>query len=79
MLINEAGHLELVEANLHDLGYRATPVLPELGGKVCEKTPRSDLHRSRLDPCSSPPEIVVAPRHLATSSLLLWGLERENN
>jgi hypothetical protein len=30
ILISEAGHLELVEANLHDLGYRATPVVPEL-------------------------------------------------
>jgi hypothetical protein len=32
-LISEAGQLELVEANLHDLGYLATPVVPELGGK----------------------------------------------
>jgi hypothetical protein len=65
------------------LGYRATPVVPELGGKACEKTPRSSRRRSRLDPCSSPPEVVVAPpdapRHLAESSLLLRGLGRENN
>jgi hypothetical protein len=78
MLISEAGQLELVEANLHDLGYRATPVVPELRGKACETLPRSDLRWSRLDPCSSPPEIVVAhpdaPRHLAESSLLLGGL-----
>jgi hypothetical protein len=81
--ISEAGQLELVEANLHDLGYRATPVVPELGGKACEKPSRSDLRRPRLDPCTSPPEIVVAPpdaaRHLAESSLLLRGLGRENN
>jgi hypothetical protein len=38
MLISEAGERELVEANVHDLGYCATPVLPELGGKACEKT-----------------------------------------
>jgi hypothetical protein len=31
MLISEAGQLELVEANVLDLGYRATPVVPELG------------------------------------------------
>jgi hypothetical protein len=31
MLITEAGHLELVEANVPDLGYCATPVAPELG------------------------------------------------
>jgi hypothetical protein len=82
-MISEAGQLELVEANVPDLGYRATPVVSELGGKACEKPPRSDLRRSRLDPCSSPPEIVVAPpgalRHLAESSLLLRGLGRENN
>jgi hypothetical protein len=82
-MISEAGQLELVEANARNLGYRATPILPELGGKACEKTPRSDLRRSRLDPFSSPPEVVVAPpnelRHLAESSLLLRGLRRENN
>jgi hypothetical protein len=61
MMISEARQRELVEANVPDLGYRATPVVPELGGKACEKNPRSDLHRSRLDPCSSPPEVVVAP------------------
>jgi hypothetical protein len=33
MLISEVGQLELVEANLPNLGYRATPVVPELGGK----------------------------------------------
>jgi hypothetical protein len=83
MLISEAGQLELVEANVPYLGYRATPVVPELGGKACEKTPRSNLRRSRSDPCSSPPEIVGAPpdaaRDLAESSLLLRGLGRENN
>jgi hypothetical protein len=77
MLISEAGQVEMVEENLHDLGYRATPVVPELGGKACEKPPRSDFCRSRFDPCSSPPEIVVAPpdapRHLAEPSLLLRG------
>jgi hypothetical protein len=31
-LTSEAGHVELVEANLHDLGSCATPVVPELGG-----------------------------------------------
>jgi hypothetical protein len=75
MVGSEAGQLELVEVNLPNLGYRATPVVPELGGKACEKPPRSDPRRSRLDPCSSPPEIVVAPpiapRHLAESPLLL--------
>jgi hypothetical protein len=36
MLISEVvGQRELVEANVPDLGYRATPVLPELGGKAC--------------------------------------------
>jgi hypothetical protein len=83
MLISEVGQLDLVDAHLPDLGYRATPVVPELGGKACEKPPRSDLGRSRLDPCLSPPEIVVAPpdapRHLAESTLLLLGLGRENN
>jgi hypothetical protein len=83
MLISEAGQRELFEANVSDLGYLATPVVPELGGKACEKPPRSDRRRSRLDPCSSPPEVVVAPpdalRHLAESSLLLRGLERVNN
>jgi hypothetical protein len=83
MLISEAGQLEMVEANLPDLGYRATPIVPELGGKACEKPPRSDLSRSRLDPCSSPPEVVVAPpdalRHLAESSLLFRGLGIEYN
>jgi hypothetical protein len=38
MLISEASQRELVEANVHDLGYRATPVLPELGEKASEKT-----------------------------------------
>jgi hypothetical protein len=61
MRISEADQRELVKANKHYLGYRATPVVPELGGKACEKTPRPDLRRSRLDPCSSPPEVVVAP------------------
>jgi hypothetical protein len=83
MLITEIGQRELVEANVHDLGFRATPVLPELGGKACENPPRSDLCRSRLDPCSSPPEVVVAPpdalRHLVESPLLLRGLGRVNN
>jgi hypothetical protein len=37
MLISEVGQLELVEANVLDLGYRATPVVPELGGKACGK------------------------------------------
>jgi hypothetical protein len=32
-LISKAAQLELVEANLHDLGSCATPVVPELGGK----------------------------------------------
>jgi hypothetical protein len=83
MQMSEADQLEQVEANVHDLGYRATPVAAELGGKACEKTPRSDLRRSRLDPCSSPPEVVGAPpyalRHLAESSLLLRGLGRGNS
>ena len=35
-MISEACQLELVEANVPDLGYRATPVVPELGGKACE-------------------------------------------
>jgi hypothetical protein len=83
MLISEAGKLELVEANMPHLGYRATPVVPELGRKACEKTPSSDLRRSRLDPCSSPPEVVVTPpdalRHLPEFSLLLRGLGRQNS
>jgi hypothetical protein len=48
MLISKAGQRELVEANVPNLGYRATPVLPKLGGKACEKPPRTDLRRSRL-------------------------------
>jgi hypothetical protein len=80
MLIIEVGQLELVEANVLDLGYRATPVVPEIGGKACEKPPRSDLRWSRLDPCSTPPEVFAAPpdaaRHLAESSVLLRGLRR---
>jgi hypothetical protein len=83
MLISEDGQLELVEANVLDPGYRATPVVPELGERHVKNPPRSDLRRSRLDPRSSPPEAVVAPpdalRHLAKSSLLLRGLGRENN
>jgi hypothetical protein len=83
MVISEAGQRELVEANVRDLGYRATPVVPELGGKACEKPPRSVLPRSRLDPCSSSPEVVGAPpdalRHVTESSLLLRGLGRVNN
>jgi hypothetical protein len=83
MFITEAGQLEQVEANLHDLGSYATPVVPELGGKACEKPPRLGRRQSRLDPCSSPPEVVVAPpdaaRHLAESSLLLRGLGRKIN
>jgi hypothetical protein len=63
-----------------DLKYRATPVLPEIEKKACEKPPRTDLRRSRFDPCSSPPEVVVAPPdtlcHLAESSLLLRGLKK---
>jgi hypothetical protein len=82
MLISEAGQRKLVEANVPHLGYRATPVVPELGKKPCEKPPRSVLRRSRLDPCSSSPEGVGAPtdalRHLAESSLLLRGLGRVN-
>jgi hypothetical protein len=38
MLIIEAGQRELVEANVHDLGHRATPVLPELGKRQVKKT-----------------------------------------
>jgi hypothetical protein len=83
MLISKDVQHELVESNLPDLGYRATPVVPELGGKACENPPRSDLRRSRFDPCSFPPEIVVAPpdapRHLAESALLIQGLRRENS
>jgi hypothetical protein len=33
MLINEACQLELIEANVPNLGYRATPVVLELRGK----------------------------------------------
>jgi hypothetical protein len=83
MLISEACPLELVEANVLDLGYRATPVAPGLGGKACEEPPHSDLRRSRLDLCSSIPEVVGAPpyalHHTAESSLLLRGLGREDN
>jgi hypothetical protein len=32
-LISEANQLELVEANMPDLGSCATPVVPELGGE----------------------------------------------
>jgi hypothetical protein len=32
-MISEAGQLELVEANLPDLGSCAAPVVSELGGK----------------------------------------------
>jgi hypothetical protein len=32
-MISKAVQLELVEANLPDLGSRATPVVPELWGK----------------------------------------------
>jgi hypothetical protein len=83
MLISEDGKCELVEANVPDLGHRATPALPERGKKACEKPPRSDRRRSRLEPCSTPPEVLVAPpdaaRHLAESSLLLRGLGRVND
>jgi hypothetical protein len=32
-MMSEAGQLELVEANLLDLGSCTTPVVPEVGGK----------------------------------------------
>ena len=83
LLISNAFRLELVEASLPDLGSCATPVVPELGGKADEKPPS---HRSSSVPPRSvvnPPEVLAAPsdaaRHLAESSLLLWGLRRENN
>jgi hypothetical protein len=80
---DDAGHLELVEADLPNLCSCATPVLPELGGKAGEKPPRSGHRWSRLDTCTSPSEVIVVPpvvaRHLAESPLLLRGLGRENN
>jgi hypothetical protein len=83
MRIREIGQRELVEANVPHLGSCATPIVPELGEKAGETRPRTDRRRSRLDPCSTPPEVLNAPpdaaRHLAESSLLLWGLRRENN
>jgi hypothetical protein len=36
-MASEDGHRELVEANVPDLGYRATPVLSELGEKAYVK------------------------------------------
>jgi hypothetical protein len=61
----------LVESDVRDLCFCATPVVPELGGgEGCEKPPRSGRRRSLLDPCTSPSEILVAPpvaaRHLAS-------------
>jgi hypothetical protein len=81
MLISEACQLELVEANVPDLGYRATPVELELGGNACEEPPRSDFRRSCLDPCSSPPEVVGAPpdalRHLPSLPSSFGGWEEK--
>jgi hypothetical protein len=54
MLISEAGHLELVEANVHDLGYHATPVVPELGERHVE----NPLARFFVGPVS----ILALPR-----------------
>ena len=52
--ISKAGQLELVESNMPDLGSRATPVVPEVGGKAGGKPPSrtssSDSSRSLLDP-----------------------------
>jgi hypothetical protein len=82
MLISEASQRELVEANVPDLVYRAISGLAGARGKGMWKSPRLDLRRSRLDPCSSPPEVVVAPpdalRNLVESPLLLRGLGRVN-
>jgi hypothetical protein len=51
------------------------------GERQVENPPRIGRLRSRLDPCSTPPEVLAAPpgaaRHLAESSLLLRGLRRE--
>jgi hypothetical protein len=53
------------------------------GERKVKNPPRTGRRRSRLDLCSTPPEVLVAPpdaaRHLAESSLLLRGLRRENN
>ena len=52
--ISKAGQHELVESNMPDLGFCATPVVPEVGGKAGEKTPSlrssSDSSRSVLNP-----------------------------
>jgi hypothetical protein len=81
-LISEAGHRELVEANVLDLGSSTTPVVPEPRGvRHVKNPPRSGRRRSRLNPCSTPPEVLAAPpdaaRYLAESSLLLRGLRRD--
>jgi hypothetical protein len=51
------------------------------GGRQVKNPPRSGRRRSRLDPCSTPPDVLTAPpdaaRHLAESFLLLRGLRRE--
>jgi hypothetical protein len=72
---------------------RVEPTLPRLlcdsgragamGERQVKNPPRIGRRRSRLDPCSTPPEVLPTPpdvaRHLAESSLLLRGLRRENN
>jgi hypothetical protein len=48
MLISEDGQRELVKENVPDLGYRATPVLPELVGKACKKNPLAQIFVGRV-------------------------------
>jgi hypothetical protein len=51
MMISEAGQRELVEAHVPDLGYRATPVLPERGERQERKR---EVEVSDGDKCWSP-------------------------
>jgi hypothetical protein len=66
-LNKQAHQLVLVAMGMPDLSYCATSVMPELGGKVGEKTPRTCRRRSRPDPRAPPSETsLLLSSHLAS-------------
>jgi hypothetical protein len=54
-LISKVVQLELVESNLPDLGFCATPVVPEPGERQVKNPPRTGRRRSRLFRAQSRP------------------------
>jgi hypothetical protein len=73
----------VVKLGMPDLGSCATPVVPKVGGKACEKLPRSSRRRPRLDPRTPSSEILVAlpiaVLHLAYAPPSLRGREGANH